>query len=269
MPELPEVETVARDLRELLMGQSIGDVEVYWERSIATPSPGEFCARLRGRQILAVARRGKFIVLHLDRSDLLVHLGMTGQLLVEWADETLGRRHARVALHLDGKRLLFNDMRKFGRMYLVPDADVVLGDLGPEPLSSGFTSETLAACVRGRRGAIKSLLLNQAVIAGIGNIYADEALHAARIAPHRKACTLSQAEIAALHAAIRSELQRGIRNRGTTFSSYRDAKGQEGGNREHLRVYGRAGEACLRCGARIARSRIGGRSSFYCPRCQA
>lgn len=268
MPELPEVETVARDLRGLLRGQSIGNVEVYWERSIATPSPGEFCAGLRGRQILAVGRRGKFIILHLDQGDLLVHLGMTGQLLVEQIGETSDRRHIRVALHLEGKCLLFNDTRKFGRMYLVPEADVVVGGLGPEPLESGFTSERLAACVRGRRGAIKSLLLNQGVIAGIGNIYADEALHAAQIAPHRRACTLSQAEIAALHAAIRSELQRGIRNRGTTFSSYRDAKGHEGGNREHLRVYGRAGEACLRCGAEIIRSRIGGRSSFHCPCCQ-
>lgn len=268
MPELPEVETVARDLRRLLCGQVIRDVQVYWERTIATPSPEEFRAGLLAQRIRGADRRGKFVVLHLGRGDLLVHMRMTGQLLVVPADTTPDCRYLRVALTLDGKRLLFNDMRKFGRMYLVPDAGVALGSLGPEPLEACFTDERLAACLRGRRGAIKPLLLQQDVVAGIGNIYADEALHAAGIAPQRQAHTLDRSEVAALHAGIRSELERGVGNRGTTLSDYRDAEGHEGEHREYLRVYGRAGRPCSRCGAEIVRCRVGGRSSFHCPRCQ-
>lgn len=268
MPELPEVETVVRDLRGLLVGQPIDKVQVYWEGSIGTPSPAQFRSQLQGQHIVAISRRGKYIIFRLDRGDLLVHLRMTGQLLVQPARAKVERSHVRVALTLDGQRLLFNDVRKFGRMYLVSSAESMLAKLGPEPLEDLFTVQALAALVGGRRGAIKCLLLNQEVIAGIGNIYADEALHVAGIAPQRKACTLSETEIAALHSAIRSELARGIRDRGTTFSSYRDAKGERGEHREHLRAYGRAGQACRRCGATIVRSRIGGRSSFHCPCCQ-
>ena len=268
MPELPEVETIVRDLRHSLVGQKITGVAIYWERTVDRPSPEEFRTRLVGQRILAVGRRGKFVVLHLEQGDLIVHLRMTGQLLVAPAEAAPEGRHLRVVLALDGRRLLYNDARKFGRMYLVDDAEEVLGELGPEPLEGGFTAERLAACLGRRRGAVKSLLLDQKVLAGIGNIYADEALHMAGIAPQRPACALSQDEIAALCRAIRGELERGIRNRGTTLSDYRDAAGREGEHRGYLRVYGRAGQPCLRCGGEIVRARVGGRSSYHCPACQ-
>ncbi len=257
-----------RDLRQLLVGLTIQSAEVYWERSIATPSPEQFKAGLAGQRVRGVARRGKFVILRLEHGDLLVHLRMTGQLLAVPAGEGAGLRHLRVALTLDGRRLLFNDPRKFGRLYLVPAAETALAGLGPEPLGSDFTEERLATCLQGRRGAIKALLLDQRFLAGVGNIYADEALHAAGIAPQRQACSLSRSEIGALHRGIREELERGIRHRGTTISDYRDAEGRAGEHAEHLCVYGRAGRPCLRCGTAIVRQRIGGRSSFHCPRCQ-
>ena len=268
VPELPEVETVVRDLRQALVGQIVREVEIYWDGSVATPCPDEFRAGLRGQRVLDVQRRGKFIVVGLQRGHLLVHLRMTGQLLLTGAHETCQGRHLRIALTLDGKRLLFSDQRKFGRMYLVQDPAAVLAGLGPEPLEGGFTAERLARAAARRRVAIKSLLLDQRVLAGVGNIYADEALHAAGIAPQRQACTLDPAEVTRLHAAIRAELERAIGNRGTTLSDYRDANGQAGQHSAHLRVHGRAGEPCERCGCAVQRVRIGGRSSYYCPRCQ-
>lgn len=256
------------DLRPVLTGHTILGVEVHWEGAIAVPSPAEFRCLLPGQRIEGVERRGKFVVLRLSGYDLLIHLRMTGQLLVVAPGEHCGPRHLRVALALSGKRLLFNDTRKFGRMYLVRDRCQVLGSLGPEPLASDFTPERLGEQLGGRRVPIKSLLLNQRLLAGVGNIYADETLHIAGIAPQRQACTLNREEIIALHSGLREALQRAIHNRGTTLSDYRDAQGREGGHREHLRVYGRAGQPCLRCGAPIQRDRIGGRSSYYCAACQ-
>jgi formamidopyrimidine-DNA glycosylase len=268
VPELPEVETIVCDLRLLLTGETIGAVDILWERTIGAPAPAEFAAQLVGQRIGSVDRRGKFVVLHLEQGDLLVHLRMTGQLLVTAADEEPDRRHLRVALQLGNRRLLFVDTRKFGRMYLVQDASSILGDLGVEPLDASFTSGYLAGCLQGRRAPIKSLLLNQRLVAGIGNIYADEVLFAAGVSPSRRACTLGQAEVEALHLAIGRELRRGIRNRGTTISDYRDANGCPGEHHEFLQAYGRSGQPCLRCGAEIVRSRVGGRSSYYCPCCQ-
>lgn len=268
LPELPEVETVVRGLREPLVGRQVSGVQVYWPRTIAAPSPEEFAAQLVGRRIRAVARRGKFIVVHLERDDLLAHLRMTGQLLVVPAGEACSLRHLRVALELGELCLLFNDARKFGRMALVPSAAEWLAGLGPEPLDERFTAADLGARLRSRRMPIKSLLLDQSFLAGVGNIYADEVLYAAHIAPQRHAHTLSQAEAQALHAALRTELRRAIENRGTTLSDYRDAQGCEGGHQDALRVYGRAGLACHRCGGAIVRVRLGGRSSYHCPHCQ-
>ncbi|MDI7274375.1 MAG: DNA-formamidopyrimidine glycosylase, partial [Anaerolineae bacterium] len=268
VPELPEVETIVRDLRGLVLGQTIRGVEVYWERSIATPDPEQFAARLVGQHIRGVDRRGKYIVVRLQRGDLLVHLRMTGQLLVASEGQERECRHLRVALLLDGRRLLFNDTRKLGRLAWVPDAEAALASLGPEPLGDGFTVERLAAAAAKRRVAAKTLLLDQRVLAGVGNIYADEALFAAGVAPWRRACTLERDEVAALYAAIRAEMERAIRNRGTTLSDYRDAAGREGEHREALRVYGRAGRPCPRCGAAIERTLICARSSYHCPRCQ-
>ncbi len=267
MPELPEVETVVRTLRPHLTGQTITGVEIYWPRTIATPKPEVFRAQLPGRQIAGVQRRGKFVIIGLEQGDLLVHLRMTGQLLIAAAGAP-ALKHLRVAIELDGRQLLFNDTRKFGRMYLVPDAAQWLAGLGPEPLGDELTAEMLQARLCGRRTAIKSLLLDQRVLAGVGNIYADEVLHAACIAPHRPGHTLSSTEVQALHAALRSVLAQAIENRGTTFSDYRDGKGDPGQHQQALRVYGQAGAPCPRCGCRIERDRLGGRSAYHCPRCQ-
>lgn len=268
MPELPEVETIVHDLRRTIIDETVEGVDVFWEGAIAVPSAQRFSTELLGRRIRDAERRGKFIILRLEPGDLLVHLRMTGQLLVTPNDHAPQPRHLRVALRLREKTLLFSDMRKFGRMYLVPDANQVLGNLGPEPLDPGFGVDEFQARLNGHRRSIKALLLDQRVLAGLGNIYADEALHAAGIAPQRQACTLDQREVTMLHGAIRDQLQRAIHNRGTTFSDYRDTAGNKGEHHEYLQVYGRAGSACLRCGSTLLRVRICGRSSFYCPICQ-
>lgn len=268
LPELPEVETVVRGLREHLAGRTITGVEVFWPRSIAAPAPDVLAAELPGRCVRAVDRRGKFIVLRLDRGDLLVHLRMTGQLLVMPGGQAHSLRHVRVAMSLGELRLLFNDSRKFGRIALVPNAAEWLSGLGPEPFDPRLTADALHERLRGRRLAIKALLLDQRWLAGVGNIYADEALHAAHIAPQRPACALTHAEAEALLASLRSKLEEAIEHRGTTLSDYRDADGQSGQHQRALRVYGRAGEACSCCGCTIARVRLNGRSSYYCPHCQ-
>ncbi len=268
MPELPEVETIVRGLRGVVVGKRIRRVEVHWARSIAAPDPAEFVARLEGQRVLGLDRRGKYVVGRLEDGFLLAHLGMTGQLVVADAGEGDDCRYLRVALVLEGVRVHFSDVRKLGHLAWVPDAGVALGSLGPEPLSAGFTVEGLAAAAARRRVAIKALLLDQRVLAGVGNIYADEALHGAGIAPWRQACTLRLEEVDALWRAIRGELERAIGNRGTTLRDYRDSAGREGGHRKALRVYGRAGEPCVRCGTPIARMVICGRSSYHCPGCQ-
>lgn len=268
MPELPEVETIVRGLREVVVGKRIERVEVYWPRSIAEPDPAEFVARLEGQRIQGLDRRGKYVIGRLEHGDLLIHLRMTGQLLVAARGLDYDRQYLRVALVLDDARVHLCDVRKLGRLAWVPDGEVALASLGPEPLSGGFTAECLAAAAARRRVPVKALLLDQRVVAGIGNIYADEALHTAGIAPRRAACTLSSAELGALWSAVRQELERAIENRGTTLRDYRDVTGRAGEHREALRVYGRVGEPCLRCGARIARIAICGRSSYHCPACQ-
>lgn len=268
MPELPEVETVVRGLRERLVGRTITGVEVYWQRSITAPPVEEFVKQLRGCRVRAVGRRGKFIVIRLDGADLLVHLRMTGQMLVVPAGAPHGLRHVRVSLTMGDLQLLFNDARKFGHMALVPDAAACLAGLGPEPLDPRLTVEALHQRLQGRRLPVKAFLLDQKSLAGVGNIYADEVLHAAHIAPQRPAHTLSRAEATALLASLRSELRRAIEHRGTTLSDYRDPDGQSGEHQRSLRVYGREGEACPSCGCVIARVRLSGRSSYYCPRCQ-
>ncbi len=268
MPELPEVETVVRSLRPHVAGRTVTGVEIYWPRTIHTPAPEAFRRELAGQRIDGVGRRGKFVIFCLERGDLLVHLRMTGQLLAAPPGAEPGLRHLRVALELDGVRLLFNDARKFGRMYLVASAQEWLAGLGPEPLNGELTVQGLAARLASRRAPVKSLLLDQHLLAGVGNIYADEALHAAHIAPQRPGCSLSQAEVVALRAGLQSVLERAIADRGTTLSDYRDGQGEPGRHQDVLQVYGRAGAPCSLCGGPIVRTRIGGRSAYHCPQCQ-
>ena len=271
MPELPEVETLATDLRRLLTGAEFKSVEVLWPRSVAMPTAEELVRQLPGHQIRDVSRRGKFLVLSLSGcSALLIHLRMSGQVRVEPATAPVDS-HARVIFYLvDGRRMLFSDPRKFGRIYWTADAHCVLGDLGPEPLDDDFTARDFWTRLSAHKGALKPLLLNQTVLAGLGNIYADEALFAAGLHPLRKANTLSVAEGERLYHAIREVLQQAICHRGTTLDDerYQDAEGQPGEHAPHLRVYRRAGQPCLRCGTPIQRTVVGTRGTYFCPRCQ-
>jgi len=269
MPELPEVETIARGLREPLVGRQVTAVRVGWGNLIAKCSVEEFKRRLVGQKVLDVKRRGKYLIFALSNgASLIVHLRMTGRLSIKNSDDEPDK-HDHLIFELDnGRELRFNNVRKLGRVYLVDDEGEVVGDLGPEPLDDDFAPPDFAALISARRGMIKPLLLNQRFMAGIGNIYADEALFAARIHPERRADALTAEEIERLYHAIRQVLAQGIQNRGTTFSDYLDAEGREGSNQEHLRVFRRAGRPCPRCETPIERAVVGGRGTYFCPRCQ-
>ena len=294
MPELPEVETVARDLQRWVVGATITGAEVRWERTIRHPQPGErFAAEVQGATIQRVGRRAKSVLLHLaDGRVMTVALRMTGALIVA-APGTPDDRYARVVFSLaDGRELRYRDVRKFGRIGLwerggVPRArrgggrrrvaerrePYRVGDVfarhGPEPLAHSFSAARLAARLKGRSARLKTLLLDQTFIAGVGNIYADEALWRARLHPLRAADTLTDAEVRRLHRAIRSVLRQGIANRGTSFGDYVGADGEPGDNAERLSVYQRTGQPCLRCGRPISRIVVGQRSTHFCPHCQA
>jgi formamidopyrimidine-DNA glycosylase len=271
MPELPEVETVVRDLRAPLAGRRIARVAISWAGSIRAPDPGTFVREITGRCVTGVERRGKWIILKLcSGAALLVHLRMTGQLVLEPADAP-DDAYARLILCLDrGQRLRFSDMRKFGRWVLTDDAENVLGDLGPEPLAAGFTVDEFATMLAQRRGRIKPLLLNQRFLAGMGNIYVNEALWQARIHPLRPANSLTSEEVAALHRAVRTVLRAAIGEGGTTLENgnFRRADGGTGGFAGQLLVYGREGEACVACGEPVERITVGQRGTYLCPCCQ-
>ncbi len=291
MPELPEVETVARDLAPRVTGARIVDADVLWERTIRHPLPPErFVAELRGATIARVGRRAKTVLLHLrDGRVLTVALRMTGALVVTAAG-TSEDRHARVVFHLaDGRQLRYRDPRKFGRIGLweggglrarrpgrrriaEPGAPYRVGDVfahhGPEPMARSFSAARLADRLRGRRARLKALLLDQSFIAGVGNIYADEALWRSRLHPLRAADSLTPDEVRRLHRAIRGALHEGVAYRGTSISDFVGGNGEPGANAERLRVYQRTGEPCLRCGTPIERIVVGQRSTHFCPRCQ-
>jgi formamidopyrimidine-DNA glycosylase len=269
MPELPEVETIVRGLRGRLVGRQFTGVRVGWANLIARPAVEEFKHRLVGQRILDVKRRGKYLVVALSgRQSLIVHLRMTGRLLIKNRGDELDK-HDHLIFELDdGQELRFHEVRKLGRVYLVGDEDEVVGKLGPEPLDDDFAPADFAALLSGRRGMIKPLLLNQRFMAGVGNIYADEALFAARIHPERRADTLTPEEIECLYSAIRQVLCQGIENSGTTLSAYRDAEGREGRNQEYLQVSRNTGQPCPRCGTPIERTVVGGRGTYFCPKCQ-
>ncbi len=270
MPELPEVETYARDLAATLPGRRLTGVRLGWPRQAPRNTADELAQRLPGQAVVAVGRRGKYLCFELDRDWLLVHLKMSGRLEIVAATQP-PNPHAHTVFGLDGgDELRFHDPRKFGRVYVVADPVEVTGRLGPEPLDDAFTAAAFAARLAGRRGRLKPLLLDQAFVAGIGNIYADEALFAARLHPLRRADTLSDAEVTRLHAAIRDVLARGVALRGTSFSTggYRDLTGNLGEMQGTLAVFRRTGQACPACGALIERRVVGGRSTHLCPACQ-
>lgn len=264
MPELPEVETIVRGLRGPLLGRTFTHVVVNWPNSIRTPIP-ELQRRLPGQRIEAISRRGKYLQFHLSGGDtLLIHLKMSGELLVEPAGEPL-HPHVRTILGLDnGHQLRFKDTRKFGRVYLVDDANIVVGKLGPEPLADDFSRADFRALFRKRKGRLKPLLLNQEFIAGVGNIYADESCFMAGLDPRRPVDTLSPEELDRLYETIRRVLNSGITHKGASL----DAVYRGGEFQDHFQVYGRDGEPCLKCGTPIVRVVLGGRSTHFCPQCQ-
>ncbi len=275
MPELPEVETIARKLRPDLIGEAVTGVDLYWRRTIDRPDPDAFRNQILGARFTEIARRGKYLVMALDTGwALLVHLRMSGRFalrLHETTEEDVEITHIRVILYLTNcKELIYVDPRKFGRFYLVKDIDDVTADLGPEPLASGFTPEVLRERLSGRRGEIKRLLLNQKFIAGLGNIYTSEILWHARIHPERIAGSLTGAECQRLHQAIVAVLKQGLRHGGTSLDDrqYIFPDGRIGEHQEYLKVYDRAEDACPRCGYTLERIVQGQRSTYFCPVCQ-
>ncbi len=294
MPELPEVETTVRDLRPHLIGRTITRARVTWERSVAQPSAKEFTREIVGYKIAEINRRGKYLVFGLERATtederrrakeqradyqtnrpsdhptkfLLVHLRMTGQF--GFHEPRVKRdKHQHVHLLLDdGRELRFHDFRKFGRWWLVDNPEHVVGKLGPEPLE--MSKREFLKRLRARRGRLKSLLLDQTFVAGVGNIYADESLWYAKIHPLRDATTLTDNEASDLYNAIRRVFKKAIGVGGTSFdATYKRINGQSGEFQEDLRVVGRAGEPCYRCGTPVVKTVVGQRGTYYCPTCQ-
>jgi formamidopyrimidine-DNA glycosylase len=264
MPELPEVETFVRVLRPELVGREILSAELFWQRTLATPAPKQFAEQIAGQKISTVTRRAKYLDLKLSDDHLFIHLRMSGDLWLRDSAEKPGP-HDRLHLQLsDGRSLVFNDTRKFGRVWLVTDPAQVVGGLGPEPFDPAFTAQTLYENLHQRRRQLKPLLLDQAFLAGLGNIYTDEALHLSGLHPLRISDTISLSESADLFRAIRTVLQSGIEHNGASIDwVYR------GGNfQNYFRVYDRAGQPCQVCGAPIQRITIGQRGTHFCPNCQ-
>ncbi len=270
MPELPEVETVVRGLRPALSGRVITGVWLDWPNCLVFPPVEDFAAQIAGQAIRHLWRRGKYILADLDSATLIIHLKMTGRLyVVPDAAHNEGDRWVHFRFQLDNAhQLRFSDARKFGRVYLTPDPGLVIGRLGPEPLADDFTLDRFVERLAGRRGALKPLLLDQAFVAGIGNIYADEALFRAGLPPRREADSLNTDEQARLYDSIRAALATGIDHEGASVNWYRKPDGTPGESQEHFYVYGRTGQPCLRCGTPIERLIIGGRSTHICPACQ-
>ena len=270
MPELPEVETVARGLREPLIGRRILHLWHDWPPTLHSPPPAEFAARIAHQRINSVGRRGKYILIALEHDTLVIHLKMSGRLYVARADESNeADRWVHVRFDMDdGRQLRFSDMRKFGRVYLSDDVDSLLSHLGPEPFAAAFDVDYLRAKLKGRKRAVKGLLLDQAILAGVGNIYADEALFRAGIHPGTPGEQLDESDASRLIASIRDALQSGIDHEGASINWYRKADGGKGNSQDHFFVYGRENQACKRCGGPISKIRLAQRGTHFCPVCQ-
>ncbi|WP_129672799.1 bifunctional DNA-formamidopyrimidine glycosylase/DNA-(apurinic or apyrimidinic site) lyase [Candidatus Chloroploca sp. Khr17] len=272
MPELPEVEIAARSLASQVTGRTIVGLErLDWERMLEPLSAEAFAAMISGQCIMQVARRAKWVLLHLANDlTMAIHLRMSGNLTVHDPAEP-ARTHVHLIICLDdGRRIFFDDERKFGRVRLLDPAGLGALDAahGPEPLEETFTAATLAHILAGRRTKIKPLLLDQRLIAGMGNIYASEALWLARLHPLMPAVAIDANGVAALHQAIRDILTQAIQHEGSSLRNYRNGYGRRGQQQDYFLVYDRAGQPCQRCGTTIERVVIAQRSTFFCPVCQ-
>ena len=265
MPELPEVETIKNELIPYVVGHSVTVITLFDEGIVRQPPAEEFRTRLIGQKITGIERRGKYLIFDLASGEaLIVHLKMSGSLWLKPPE-----RFTRTILHLDGgTRLFFRDPRKFGVMWLVADKNAITGKLGPEPLGADFTPKILAQRLSKHKAPIKAVLCDQDVVAGIGNMYADEALFLARIHPLRPANSLSGEEIERLHRAIQQVLSAGINNKGASVETYFRPNGQIGTAHLQFQVAHRGGQSCPVCGTPLERIPIRNRGSYFCPRCQ-
>ena len=270
MPELPEVETVRRRLLPHVEGKGIRSVEIRDARLVGREDARRVEQRLAGRTLVTLDRRGKYLLLRLDGGETLIsHLRMTGNWLVPTDDEP---SHTRAVIILtDGTAVVYADARRFGTWDLLTDTDAAVylaARLGPEPIDVDFDGAVLQSAFKGRQAPVKALLLDQRLVAGIGNIYADEALNAACIHPERPAGRLTRAQYDRLAAAVRTALEDGIRAQGSSIRDFRSPDGGYGSMQERFRVYGRDGEPCLECGTEIIKTRCAGRGTHVCPVCQ-
>jgi formamidopyrimidine-DNA glycosylase len=274
MPELPEVHTIIQDLKQAnLLGQRIKDAKIYWNRTIGTPSIKEFCSLIKNKQIQEINRRGKYLIFSLSESYfLLIHLRMTGRLQLLNKEEPLSP-YTRVVFNLDqGQQLRFYDTRKFGRISLVKSVDEVIKKMGPEPLDPDFALKEFLKSLQKRSRALKALLLDQSFIAGLGNIYVDEALWQAKLHPLKQANRLTEKEAQKLFESIIHVLKKGIANQGTTLghgkSNYYRLSGERGHHQDLMNVFRRTGLPCPRCEETIIRILVAQRSTHICPFCQ-
>jgi len=270
MPELPEVETVKNELLPHVVGRRITGVTLVWEGIVKEPAVEEFLSGVIGQEITGITRRGKYLMVHLSSGNyLVVHLKMSGSLIVS-PDSPEPPKFCRAILHLDnGTSVFFRDPRKFGEMRLAPDTRRVEAKLGPEPLEDDFTPDTLARILEGRKAPVKALLLDQKLIAGIGNMYADETLYAARLNPWRPGGSLSREEVERLYGEIRRILWAAISNKGASVDTYFRPDGSEGSAHYEFHVaHGLGGKTCSVCGGPIERGLVSNRGTYYCPACQ-
>jgi len=265
MPELPEVETIKNELSPYVIGRSVSGVSFFWEGIVRQPSRDEFCTCLIGQRITGVGRRGKYLIFSLSSGQaLIIHLKMTGSL---WLKDP--EKFVRAIVHLDdGTNIYFRDPRKFGIMWLVDDKNSVASKLGPEALGKGFAVKVLAEKLKKRTAPIKALLCDQSLVAGIGNMNADEALFLAKIHPVRAGGSLTEKEVKRLHKAIRQVLRAGINEKGASTDTYFRPSGEPGTAHSRFRVAHRRGESCPVCGTPLKRIVVRNRGSYFCPKCQ-
>ncbi|MBT2689371.1 DNA-formamidopyrimidine glycosylase [Bacillus sp. ISL-47] len=273
MPELPEVETVRRTLQELVVNRTIAHVSVFWPKMVKHPDEvSQFQDALAGQTFREIGRRGKFLILYTEHYALVSHLRMEGRYGLFSKDEPV-EKHTHVIFHFtDGTELRYKDVRKFGTMHLYAKGDELstlpLSHLGPEPFAEDFTADELAARLAKTTRNIKTVLLDQKTIVGLGNIYVDEALFRSRIHPERLANSLSRVELETLHKEIADTLNEAVEKGGSTIRSYVNSQGQIGMFQLELYVYGRKGEECKVCGNTLERIVTGGRGTVFCPACQ-